>query len=291
MINNTATRLVAIVLIAGGLFALSRIIDSIDRESVAATATAAPDTATPHFTSRWRPGRLQLTGHTASADHERTLHDIARQLFPEAQVLTDFEPLESVPVFWADGTVQILYLLAETDSADAALDESSLSITSVTTKSEAFDDRLEILRQTLPDALAVHVDAVVVDDSLSSETACARAFATFQPGQINFEESTATFRNSAFPRLDRIVALARNCRDSTIEIVGHTDSSGDPAFNLQLSVSRAQAVGDYLAEAGINVERLEIRGIGASEPIATNKSRYGRSKNRRIEVNFTTARE
>lgn len=120
---------------------------------------------------------------------------------------------------------------------------------------------------------------------------CARAFANHDAGPVNFEESATTFRSSAVPVLQRIVALANACRNAAITITGHTDSSGDERWNVQLSLARAKAIADYLVEQGIAPERLIATGAGSSSPVADNTTRYGRGLNRRIEFAFIPGAE
>ncbi|MBI9058009.1 MAG: PD40 domain-containing protein [Labilibaculum sp.] len=68
-----------------------------------------------------------------------------------------------------------------------------------------------------------------------------------------------------------------------IEIGGHTDNSGSEDHNISLSNKRAKAVCDFLIASGIDKDRLQFKGYGASQPIATNDSEKGRSVNRRTE--------
>ena len=129
--------------------------------------------------------------------------------------------------------------------------------------------------------------AVTTPDRAANVAAlCARAFANHAAGPVNFEESATTFRSSAVPVLQRIVALANACRNAAITITGHTDSSGDERWNVQLSLARAKAIADYLVEQGIAPERLIATGAGSSSPVADNTTRYGRGLNRRIEFAF-----
>jgi outer membrane protein OmpA-like peptidoglycan-associated protein len=86
-----------------------------------------------------------------------------------------------------------------------------------------------------------------------------------------------------------VVVLADACREATVTITGHTDSSGSENWNRQLSLARAGAVAAYLDARGIAKERLVITGAGSSLPVADNATRYGRSINRRIEIQFTGA--
>jgi outer membrane protein OmpA-like peptidoglycan-associated protein len=72
--------------------------------------------------------------------------------------------------------------------------------------------------------------------------------------------------------------------NSTIQIVGHTDSDGDAAYNQQLSERRANAVADVLLDAGIPFARIQTFGRGESQPLASNLGPVGKSQNRRVEI-------
>jgi OOP family OmpA-OmpF porin len=67
-------------------------------------------------------------------------------------------------------------------------------------------------------------------------------------------------------------------------IIGHTDSTGDPDYNLGLSKRRAQSVSDYLVSTGVDEEKLRVLGRGMEDPIASNDTKEGRAENRRVEV-------
>ncbi len=68
-----------------------------------------------------------------------------------------------------------------------------------------------------------------------------------------------------------------------IEVGGHTDNVGDDAMNMKLSHERAKAVREYLVKAGIVAERIQAKGYGESNPIASNDNDDGRKSNRRTE--------
>ena len=72
--------------------------------------------------------------------------------------------------------------------------------------------------------------------------------------------------------------------DVKIRITGHTDGLGNTRDNLELSLSRARAVRDYLVEMGVDQSRLEVEGMGARRPLATNDTPEGRARNRRTEI-------
>jgi OOP family OmpA-OmpF porin len=70
----------------------------------------------------------------------------------------------------------------------------------------------------------------------------------------------------------------------TIKITGHTDSTGAAEYNQKLSVRRAETVRDYLISLGGDASKMEVAGMGATKPVADNKTAAGRAHNRRVEV-------
>ncbi|VVO45710.1 MULTISPECIES: OmpA family protein [Pseudomonas] len=69
-----------------------------------------------------------------------------------------------------------------------------------------------------------------------------------------------------------------------VRVDGHTDASGKEAYNEQLSLRRAKSVGSVLAAAGMNQENIQLRGLGSSEPVASNDTATGRTENRRVSI-------
>lgn len=100
---------------------------------------------------------------------------------------------------------------------------------------------------------------------------------------IEFATGKADIRPGSRALLDRAAAVLVEYPDLRLEISGHTDSTGKAERNRELSNERALAVKAYLVSKGVAGERLKTRGAGADEPIASNQTRDGRQKNRRIE--------
>jgi type IX secretion system PorP/SprF family membrane protein len=81
--------------------------------------------------------------------------------------------------------------------------------------------------------------------------------------------------------LDQVAVLMNKYKRIRIEIIGHTCDIGND--NQTLSVSRAKRVQKYLTDKGVDIKRLEISGVGDTQPVLSNKTEYGRTKNRRVE--------
>lgn len=100
---------------------------------------------------------------------------------------------------------------------------------------------------------------------------------------IQFETSKDVLKNESYPILDRVVAIMEKHPEYNMAIEGHTDSSGDDAMNLDLSKRRAKRAMDYLISKGIDANRLSSEGFGETQPVASNDTKEGRAKNRRVE--------
>jgi len=100
---------------------------------------------------------------------------------------------------------------------------------------------------------------------------------------IFFDFNKATLRPESASELDRLTDLMKEMPKLKIEISGHTDNVGAAAYNLKLSESRAKAVVDYLIKKGIDTSRLQFKGYGFEQPIASNDTDEGRQLNRRTE--------
>lgn len=100
---------------------------------------------------------------------------------------------------------------------------------------------------------------------------------------IRFGSDDAQLDDASRATVAKLAAIAAHCPDKTIEIGGHTDSTGSAEYNLALSEHRAVAVRDAMIAAGVDGARLIAKGYGESSPLANNGTEQGRMVNRRIE--------
>jgi outer membrane protein OmpA-like peptidoglycan-associated protein len=104
------------------------------------------------------------------------------------------------------------------------------------------------------------------------------------PGDISFDPGRADIKPNFRPVLDQFAQSMVQNPGSVIQIIGHTDASGNDAANLQLSRQRANATRDYLASRGVAMNRMATDGRGEHEPLASNDTEAGRARNRRVEI-------
>jgi outer membrane protein OmpA-like peptidoglycan-associated protein len=113
----------------------------------------------------------------------------------------------------------------------------------------------------------------------------ARGMVITLSGSVLFASAKWDLLPAAQVRLNDVAnALTKEDPHSKMVVEGHTDSQGQPAYNLELSQNRARAVRDYLVTRGIAGDRITAQGFGPTRSIADNGSAEGRANNRRVEI-------
>ena len=129
------------------------------------------------------------------------------------------------------------------------------------------DTKIESVKATVEPVIKTILEPIVLDNLL-------------------FETASARLKEDEIPDLDNIVTYLKNRPELKAFIEGHTDNIGSDNSNLILSNDRAQSVLQYLANKGIDINRLSEKGFGAFQPIADNSTSEGRAKNRRVVIRF-----
>jgi len=101
---------------------------------------------------------------------------------------------------------------------------------------------------------------------------------------VRFENNSAELTSGSTEQLDKAVAAMKEYPHIRVEVQAHSDSSGAASYNQALSEKRAGSVRDYMVSKGIAADRLTAKGYGEDQPIASNDTREGRAKNRRVEL-------
>jgi OOP family OmpA-OmpF porin len=105
-----------------------------------------------------------------------------------------------------------------------------------------------------------------------------------------FDFDKAVLKPEGKAKLDDLTSKVKDINLEVIIAVGHTDSVGADAYNQGLSVKRAEAVKAYLVSKGIEGNRVYTEGKGEAQPVADNKTKEGRAKNRRVEIEVVGTR-
>ena len=106
-------------------------------------------------------------------------------------------------------------------------------------------------------------------------------------GDILFDSGVATVKPAARSRIKEISKVLKKYPENVITVIGHSDSLGKASDNQRLSEQRARAVRLVMLSAGVPKGSVSSVGMGESQPISSNKTRAGRARNRRVELQIT----
>jgi OOP family OmpA-OmpF porin len=169
-----------------------------------------------------------------------------------------------------------------------SISRGALTLTGTAPSDEAKAGAVSLVRQ-IPGVESV-VDHTALDTAFvrkrdETEACEVGIVAALEDGQIEFSGTTLRSRSRA--ALDRVAVVLEGCPDTSVEVAGHTDSSGSEAANLRVSEQRAGAAIDYLVGKGLEAARFTVVGHGESQPIGDNGTAVGRAANRRVEFHLT----
>ena len=101
-----------------------------------------------------------------------------------------------------------------------------------------------------------------------------------------FDFDKSVLKPAGKKSIDDAVAKMQKVDVDVVIATGHTDSIGTDAYNQRLSERRAQTVKEYMVSKGIAAAKITTLGKGETQPVATNKTKEGRAKNRRVDIEF-----
>lgn len=108
---------------------------------------------------------------------------------------------------------------------------------------------------------------------------------------VLFDFDKSVLKAEGKNKLDDLAAKVKAINLEVVIAIGHTDSIGSDAYNQKLSVRRAESVKAYLVSKGIEPNRIYTEGKGEKQPVASNKTKDGRQKNRRVEIEVIGTRK
>ncbi len=162
-------------------------------------------------------------------------------------------------------------------------------IQSVNAKSEAAAQKASSARQTADQAQTMASTAAQRADALHQAVVNLDNYRPVVETAVHFGFDQANLTAKAKEALDQLAAEIPNTRHYIISVEGGADSTGDSSYNYQLSERRAASVIQYLAsEHSIPAHKIYVIGLGEDKTVASNASRDGRAKNRRVEVRLLT---
>jgi len=224
-------------------------------------------------------------GIASSGAHETLLRQVLHNQFADKKAEIDLTVRPALPPAWSLTTETTLRALAMTRSARADISVTRITIKGITADKAKWDVAAARIGGTLLPNMTFEQKVAQVRSPGSMQRQCIELFRTALRGRkLEFPPASAQLGSSAAPLLDELVQIAADCPTATIEITGHTDSTGDEPANRSLSQARADAVAAYMIARGINADRLSVSGAGSSEPLVAENSTAARQINRRIDI-------
>ena len=147
--------------------------------------------------------------------------------------------------------------------------------------------------ETTPDEQITFSPELDSDEEMSEEESPTSIERSSVMNTILFDFNESGINEQSRRNLDGIYKLLEKYPDISVELTGHTDSRGNPDYNMQLSEKRAQSVAEYLVSKGIDSERIIVKAVGESEPVASNQNEdgsdapEGRKLNRSVSINLS----
>ncbi len=247
-----------------------------------------------------KDGAIVLSGFVPNAEvHQKIVAD-AKALFGDDKVADNLKESKGAPTAWLETSELGLQKLKDVDYGEFAISDNDFTFKGYIGSDEAkkgllseFDSKLnsaykgsyEIdaprpkVEESVEENKTVTIEEQIascknqIDELLSNE-------------KIHFDYNKATIKQDSYKLLVNLVDIINKCPDTIVTIEGHTDSDGSAKYNKLLSQKRANAIKAYLENRGVAKERLRAVGYGESKPVASNATREGKQKNRRIEFKF-----
>ncbi len=271
------------------------VMGGVTKVNVAGIEVIAPILNPIWKVTRDNTGSLVLSGHIADEAQRIALIAEAQKLYP-GQVIDEMQLAPGAFVGAGPQMVQILKRLAGLQSGSAQLQDGVFSLSgAANSKADALQVEHEM--QAIdgaysgnaslsyppppPNEFGVSVETGQIDDA----DQCRGLFAeALSKNKILFASSKANIGVSSHNFLNFLAELAGQCDAFSMKVEGHSDNTGDRAFNVYLSGLRAEAVTTYLISRGVDATRLSSAGFGPDRPICSERTSDCRARNRRIEM-------
>ena len=152
------------------------------------------------------------------------------------------------------------------------------------TSKEKSENNTTKLNSTQQQPIKILETNLTKENNETNQSSCQKQLnSILAKNKIYFAHNSSTIKKSSYQQLDKIIDILKECSATTIEINGYTDNSGEANYNQHLSQLRANRIRAYLISKGIDKNSIKAFGRGAKNPIASNATKEGREKNRRIE--------
>jgi OOP family OmpA-OmpF porin len=245
-----------------------------------------PPKATPYrFIVQNEGTRVIVSGNAPTEDDHQAILLSAVRKFGAVTVVDDIQLASGAPEDFVAAAEAGLQAASRLVPSRVDIVDKQLSVTGTALYSSAADKIKDSIESAMPRGYSgvADISIATAGETLGIEDCQTELRNAMKLNQIAFDTGGSQITPDSDGVLDRLVATVQRCPDAVIEVGGHTDSGGSASKNMDLSKARAQAVVDYLAQAGVLRERMTAVGYGDTRPIASNSTDDGKARNRRIE--------
>jgi len=251
-----------------------------------ASADVRPPRVSPYrFVADLASAKVHLTGYAPSQKVREDILDAAQRKFGKVEIVDDLVYASGEPDGFVDAVSAALQAVARLGAGHAEIADADVKISGSAWYPSAAEELVSATEEALPKGFKATMNVVTRQDGQPVAPVRCRDLLqdVLQRGRIEFVASKSDITGDSFGLLDRVAATIARCPEAKIEVAAHTDSAGSTARNRDLTQSRAEAIVDYLVDAGVKRERLTAVGYGESKPVADNGSADGKAANRRVE--------
>ncbi|WP_421723441.1 OmpA family protein [Bauldia sp.] len=255
-----------------------------------AESDIAPPQVSPYTLSVDRTNEgLVITGYAPSRDAKQAIIDAAREQFETVLIKDEIAFAGGAPDGLVEAIAGALAPMARLAGGRLELTDTVVGVEGTTFHDGAASRIAEMAGEAVPEGFQADIAIVTrqIGQPLGTAPCRDRVDAVLRQGQVEFDKGSTEISAESYALLDRVAGALMRCTDAAVEVGGHSDADGSEEANLQLTQARADAVLEYLIDAGVRLERLTAVGYGEADPIADNDTEDGKAANRRIE--FTVA--
>ena len=240
-----------------------------------------------NFHARLEQGTLTLRGSLPSEENKAAILQRAQELYGTAPGRIVDELIVDSTVgtaSWTSNIPQVLPILGHMiERGSIIVDGRTIVLSGLVDTDRVKATVLRELDPLVQTGLELE-DHILTDPSLVSSSSLQKKLnEILSQASIEFDSNTTAMTPRSRATLDRLVSQLRHAPRATIEIGGHTDKYGEPDYNLQLSLRRAEAVRDYFVSHGLKNQFTAV-GYGSSRPLSVTDTRTSLQQNRRIEL-------
>ncbi len=197
-------------------------------------------------------------------------------------------PNNSFVFYNVDNATQLLSQIQAKIKNNKAFNELLLDNHLAKARLESKDGKINLANFKVPLTSELSINSPITEEVLNykrlSKSFMNNLIQNYEINPIQFRFDSYQIQRKYYDELNELVAFVANYDQFELQIIGHTDISGHPTYNLLLSENRAKSIQRYFLRKGISNVGFMIQGVGSDKPITSNDTREGRKLNRRVEI-------